>query len=82
MNLDTPLTLADLQARGITITQENFQAFDFAVGFAFGPILRYRYYLDRVGFEAFMEIPIVAGYGQEHGHWGGGYPIFGVGVGM
>ncbi|MCP4657067.1 MAG: hypothetical protein GY856_16780, partial [bacterium] len=28
------LSLADLQARGITITEENFQAFNFAVGFA------------------------------------------------
>ena len=32
----TTLSLADLQARGITISQENFQAFNFAVGFAFG----------------------------------------------
>lgn len=30
------LTLAELQARGIALTQENFQAFNFAVGFAFG----------------------------------------------
>ncbi len=30
------LSLADLQARGISIGQEDFQAFDFAVGFAFG----------------------------------------------
>jgi len=30
------LSLEDLHARGITITQENYQAFDFAVGFAFG----------------------------------------------
>jgi hypothetical protein len=32
----TSLSLADLQARGIRLTQENFQAFNFAVGFAFG----------------------------------------------
>lgn len=32
----TTLSLADLQARGISVTQENFQAFNFAVGFAFG----------------------------------------------
>jgi len=31
----TRLTLADLQARGITITQQNFNAFKFAVGFVF-----------------------------------------------
>ncbi len=31
----TRLTLADLQARGITITQQNFNAFRFAVGFLF-----------------------------------------------
>ena len=31
----TTLTLADLQARGITISQESFQAYNFAVGFAF-----------------------------------------------
>ena len=55
---------------------------EYLVGFAFGPVLRYRYYVDRVGFEAFMEIPIVVGYGKEHDHWGGGYPIFGVGIGM
>jgi|GEM_PF-5747628 len=30
------LSLADLQARGITLSQDDFQAFDFAVGFAFG----------------------------------------------
>ncbi|HSL81754.1 MAG TPA: hypothetical protein VLF66_03205, partial [Thermoanaerobaculia bacterium] len=30
------LSLADLQARGITLTEESFQAFSFAVGFAFG----------------------------------------------
>jgi hypothetical protein len=30
------LSLADLQARGITLGEENFQAFSFAVGFAFG----------------------------------------------
>jgi hypothetical protein len=30
------LTLAELRARGIEVTEENFQAFDFAVGFAFG----------------------------------------------
>ncbi len=30
------LSLADLQARGISIGQQDFQAFDFAVGFAFG----------------------------------------------
>ena len=29
------LSLEDLEARGISITQENFQAFDFAVGFLF-----------------------------------------------
>ena len=28
------LSLEELQARGITLTEENFQAFDFAVGFA------------------------------------------------
>jgi hypothetical protein len=33
---DGTLTLAELQARGITFTSENFQAFSFAVGFAFG----------------------------------------------
>ena len=32
----TTLSLEDLEARGIAITQENFQAFDFAVGFLFG----------------------------------------------
>ncbi|HTR03796.1 MAG TPA: hypothetical protein VMN82_11410, partial [Thermoanaerobaculia bacterium] len=31
----TRLTLADLQARGITITQQDFDAFNFAVGFVF-----------------------------------------------
>jgi hypothetical protein len=31
----TRLTLADLQARGITITQQDFNAFKFAVGFVF-----------------------------------------------
>ncbi|MEO8584735.1 MAG: Ig-like domain-containing protein [Acidobacteriota bacterium] len=31
----TRLTLADLQARGIAITQQNFQAFSFSVGFIF-----------------------------------------------
>src|SRR5450830_583508 len=31
----TRLTLADLQVRGITITQQNFQAFSFSVGFLF-----------------------------------------------
>ena len=31
----TRLTLADLQARGITLTQQNFNAFKFAVGFIF-----------------------------------------------
>src|SRR4030095_13753706 len=30
------LSLAELQARGITFSAENFQAFNFAVGFAFG----------------------------------------------
>ena len=30
------LSLEELRARGITFTAENFQAFDFAVGFAFG----------------------------------------------
>ena len=30
------LSLADLRARGIELSQEDFQAFDFAVGFAFG----------------------------------------------
>ncbi|MFI5167823.1 MAG: Ig-like domain-containing protein, partial [Thermoanaerobaculales bacterium] len=30
----TNLTLADLQARGITLSQQNFQAFNFAIGFA------------------------------------------------
>ncbi|MEO6327209.1 MAG: carboxypeptidase-like regulatory domain-containing protein, partial [Thermoanaerobaculia bacterium] len=31
----TTLSLADLKARGITLTQQNFRAFNFAVGFAF-----------------------------------------------
>ncbi|HVO49914.1 MAG TPA: hypothetical protein VMV60_02885, partial [Thermoanaerobaculia bacterium] len=31
----TRLTLADLQARGVTITQQDFNAFKFAVGFVF-----------------------------------------------
>jgi hypothetical protein len=31
----TRLTLADLKARGIAITQQNFQAFSFSVGFLF-----------------------------------------------
>jgi len=30
------LSLEELRARGIELTEENFQAFDFAVGFAFG----------------------------------------------
>lgn len=30
----TRLTLADLEARGITLSQQNFQAYNFAVGFA------------------------------------------------
>ncbi len=32
----TRMTLSDLAARGIALTQENFQAFNFALGFAFG----------------------------------------------
>lgn len=46
------LSLAELQARGITFTAENFQAFNFAVGFAFG---------DEI---VEIELPIVySGYG-------------------
>ena len=46
------LSLAELQARGITFSAENFQAFNFAVGFAFG---------DQI---VKIELPIVySGYG-------------------
>jgi len=46
------LSLAELHARGITFTAENFQAFNFAVGFAFG---------DEI---VEIELPIVySGYG-------------------
>ncbi|RPH57909.1 hypothetical protein EHM82_00210, partial [bacterium] len=46
------LSLEELRARGITFTEENFQAFNFAVGFAFG---------DEI---VEIELPIVySGYG-------------------
>ena len=49
----TSLSLADLQARGITLTQESFQAFNFAVGFAFG------------GSEVTIDFPVIyTGNGQ------------------